>query len=185
MAGSLKDQLLNMGLADKKKAKQIDTEKRKKNKKAKKARQSGQQVTDEQQLKQQQLEQQRKEKQEKDRQLNQARDEERRQKEIMAQCKQMILQQQQPVPEDAEQAYNYVYANKVKTLYVTPEQHAQLGRGQLAIAALEDKFYLIPDKFAAKIEERLPEYVIRVQPEEEPDEDDPYADYKIPDDLMW
>ena len=38
---------------------------------------------------------------------------------------------------------------------------------------------------AEKIEQRMPDLVIRIQPEEEPDEDDPYADYKIPDDLMW
>lgn len=185
MAGSLKDQLMNVGLADQKKAKQVEAEKRKKKKQASKARKSGQNADDEQVQKQQMLEQQRKEKQERDRQLNLQREELRRQKEIAAQCRQMILQQQQSIPTNADVAYNYAYDKKVKTLYVTEEQRDQLIRGQLSIAALEDKFYLIPDKFAAKIEERLPEYVIRVQPEEEPDEDDPYADYKIPDDLMW
>ena len=27
--------------------------------------------------------------------------------------------------------------------------------------------------------------VIRIKPEAKPDEDDPYADFQIPDDLMW
>ncbi|WP_415911352.1 DUF2058 domain-containing protein [Neptuniibacter sp. QD37_11] len=185
MAGSLKDQLLNMGLVDQKKAKQADTEKRKQNKKAKKARKSGQQVVDTQAEKKQALEEQRKAKQEHDRELNRQRDEERRNKEIEAQCRQMIIQQQIELPEDAEVSYNFVYDNKVKTMYVTSLIQGQLFRGQVAIAALDEKFYLIPDKFAEKIEQRLPNYVIRVQPEEEPEEDDPYADYKIPDDLMW
>lgn len=185
MAGSLKDQLLNMGLVDKKKAKQADTEKRKQKKKASKARKSGQQVVDEQAVKQQQLEQQRKEKQDKDRELNRLRDEERRNREIEAQCRQMINQHHIKLSEDAEVAYNFVYDKKVKTLYVDETLQGQLIRGQLAIAVLEEKFYLLPDLFAAKIEQRIPEYVIRIEPEEEPDEDDPYADYKIPDDLMW
>jgi len=185
MAGSLKDQLLNVGLVDQKKAKQADSEKRKQNKKAKKARKSGQKVVDEQAEKKQALEQQRQAKQERDRELNRQRDEERRNKEIEAQCRQMITQQQIQLPEDAEVSYNFVYENKVKTMYVTPLIQGQLIRGQVAIATLEDKFYLIPDKFAEKIEQRLPSFVIRVQPEEEPEEDDPYADYKIPDDLMW
>lgn len=185
MAGSLKDQLLNIGLVDEKKAKQATKEKSQKNKKAKKARKSGQAVTDEQVLKQQELEQQRLAKQEKDRELNRQRDEERKNKEIEAQCRQMISQQQLTIPEDAELTYNFAYDKKVKTLYVDAALHGQLIRGQIAIAVMDEKFYLIPDKFAEKIEQRLPEYVIRVQPEEEPDEDDPYADYKIPDDLMW
>lgn len=185
MAGSLKDQLLNIGLVDQKKAKQADTEKRKKNKKAKKARKSGQAVVDEKAIQQQELEKQRQEKQQRDRELNQKLEEERRNKEIEAQCRQMISQQQLSVPEDAEVSYNFAYDKKVKTLYVTEELQGQLIRGQVAIAVLDEKFYLIPDKFAEKIEQRLPEFVIRIQPEEEPDEDDPYADYKIPDDLMW
>ena len=185
MAGSLKDQLLNIGLVDQKKAKQADTEKRKKSKKAKKARKSGQSVIDVQAQKQQELEKQRLEKQQRDRELNLQREEERRNKEIEAQCRQMITQQQLTWPNDAEVAYNFAYDKKVKTLYVTEELQGQLIRGQVSIAVLNEKFYLIPDKFAEKIEQRLPNYVIRIQPEEEPDEDDPYADYKIPDDLMW
>ncbi|MCP4597863.1 DUF2058 domain-containing protein [Neptuniibacter sp.] len=185
MAGSLKDQLLNMGLVDQKKAKQADTEKRKKKKQANKARKSGQTVVNEQALKQQELEKQRKEKQEHDRELNRQRDEERRNREIEAQCRQMITQQKLNIPENAEVSHNFAYDKKVKTLYVTEELQGQIIRGQVAIAVLDEKFYLIPDKFAEKIEQRHPDFVIRVQPEEEPEEDDPYADYKIPDDLMW
>ncbi|MFT6351909.1 DUF2058 domain-containing protein [Neptuniibacter pectenicola] len=185
MAGSLKDQLLNIGLVDQKKAKKADSEKKKQKKQANKARKSGQAVVDEKAAKQQALEQQRKEKQERDRLLNLQRDEERQNREIEAQCRQMIMQQQINLPDNAELTYNFVYDKKVKTMYVTSDLQAQLIRGQVAIATLDEKFYLIPDKFAEKIEQRIPDYVIRVQPEEEPDEDDPYADYKIPDDLMW
>lgn len=185
MAGSLKDQLLNIGLVDQKKAKQAEAEKKKQKKKANKARKSGESVVDEQAEKKRQLDKQRLEKQQRDRELNLQREEEKRNKEIEAQCRQMINQQAIFIPEDAEISHNFAYQKKVKTLYVTETLQGQLIRGQVAIAVMDDKFYLIPDKFAEKIEQRLPEFVIRIEPEDEPDEDDPYADYKIPDDLMW
>jgi len=53
MAGSLKDQLLNIGLVDQKKAKKADSDKKKQKKQANKARKSGQAVIDEQAIKQQ------------------------------------------------------------------------------------------------------------------------------------
>lgn len=185
MAGSLKDQLLKMGLADEKKAKKLTQEQRQKQKQAKKARQSGKEVVDERALKQKELAKQREEKKEQDRQLNEARNQERIAKEIEAQCRQMITQQQIAIPSNAELTYNFVYEDKVKKLNVDNRLQQQIQRGQVAIAVLEESFYLIPDVFAQKIEERLPNYVVRIQPEEEVLEDDPYADYQIPDDLMW
>lgn len=185
MAGSLKDQLLKMGLADEKKAKKINQEERQKKKKAKKARQSGEAVVDEKALKQQELAKQREEKKEQDRQLNEARNQERIAKEILAQCRQMITQHQINIPAGADVTYNFVYQDKVKKITLTETLQNQVIRGQAAIAVLDDAFYLIPDVFAEKIEQRHPDFVIRIQPEEAVEEDDPYADYQIPDDLMW
>ncbi len=184
MAGSLKDQLLKAGLADQKKAKQIDTEKRKQKKQQTKARKSGLALDNQQADLQAKLQQEREEKREKDRLLNQQREAEKREREITAQCRQMIQQQQVVVPDSAEVGYNFVYDKKIKKIYVTDTLQQQLSRGQLAIGVLDEKFYLVPDKFADKIEQRRPEMVIRIEAEET-DEDDPYADFKIPDDLMW
>ena len=183
MAGSLQDQLLNAGLIDQKKAKQAKTDKRKKAKQAKAARKSGLEV--ETDNTQEQLEQARKEKQQRDRELNKARDAERAVKATEAEVRDIIQQHALVIPADAEIPYNFVENKKIKKIYVTSEQQAQLIRGQLAIAILGESHHLIPDVMAEKIEQRMPDLVIRIQPEEEPDEDDPYADYKIPDDLMW
>lgn len=70
------------------------------------------------------------------------------------------------------------------------EQQQQLTLGQLAIASVGGRNLLIPDKIAEKIEARLPSSVIRIRPEINDsktisNDDDPYADYEIPDDLMW
>jgi len=183
MAGSLQDQLLNAGLIDQKKAKQAKTDKRKKAKKAKAARKSGLEV--EVDNTQEKLEQARKEKQQRDLELNKARDAERAVKATAAEVRDIIRQHAIEIPDNAEVPYNFVEEKKIKKIYITEEQQGQLIRGQLAIAILEDSHRLIPDVMAEKIEQRLPEMVIRIQPEEEPDEDDPYADFKIPDDLMW
>ena len=183
MAGSLQDQLLKAGLIDQKKAKQAKTDKRKNAKKAKAARRSGVEI--EKDNTQEQLEQARKEKQIRDLELNKARDAERKVKATAAEVRNIIQQHALDIPKNADVPYNFVEEKKIKKIYITEEQQAQLIRGQLAIAIMEDSHRLIPDVMAEKIELRMPELVIRIQPEEAPDEDDPYADFQIPDDLMW
>jgi uncharacterized protein YaiL (DUF2058 family) len=49
-------------------------------------------------------------------------------------------------------------------------------------------YKVIPGGVGNKIEERMPDLVIRPAPEDavdEVDEDDPYKDFVVPDDLMW
>ena len=48
-------------------------------------------------------------------------------------------------------------------------------------------YEVIPREAALKIQERDPQRIVQlnVQTEEAAAEDDPYAAYKIPDDLMW
>lgn len=183
MAGSLQDQLLNIGLVDKKKAKQAQQDKKKSTKQANKARKSGKQEAA--QNPQQQLEQARLEKQARDKALNQQREAERALKAREAEARQMIEQHRISIPQDADVPYNFVEQRKIKKIYVTAAQQAQLSRAQLAIALLDEKHYLVPDDTAQKIAERMPEWVVRIQKAEKPAEDDPYADYQIPDDLMW
>ena len=44
----------------------------------------------------------------------------------------------------------------------------------------------MPGRIGAKIAERDPSLVVRVTPSASAlAEDDPYAEYKVPDDLMW
>ncbi len=182
MAGSLKDQLLKAGLTDKKRANKAAEQQRQSAKKAKNARKAGQQLEDE---RKQALEKARLEKLEKDRELNRQREAEKEQKSRLAQIKQWIEQNRIEIPAKAETAYNFVVDRKIKKLYVTDEQLNQLARGHIAIAPVGESFALIPDVIAERIEMVDANAVIRITPEEAPDEDDPYADYQIPDDLMW
>ena len=180
MAGSLQDQLLKAGLADKNKAKQI---KKEKTKQVQQQRKSKQGVVDENK---QQLQQIRQQKQQRDRQLNEERKAEADKKAIAAQVKQLIevncLSRQ-----GAELDYNFTDNKKIKKILVDSTMLEQLSRGQLAIVSLNNKYEVVPAAVAEKIQQRLPERVIvaNTVASDELDKDDPYADYQIPDDLMW
>ena len=61
-----------------------------------------------------------------------------------------------------------------------------LSRGQLAIVRLDQGYELVPAKVAEKISQRDPQCVVVLnEARTELDEEDPYADFQIPDDLMW
>lgn len=123
---------------------------------------------------------------ERDRQLNLQRKREAEEKEKQAQVKQMI-EAHRVAHGRGERYYNFTEGSTVRRLEVTPAQHSQLARGQLGIVSHEGGHALIPRDTALKIRERLPEVIIVLHEPDTPteDENDPYAAYKVPDDLMW
>lgn len=185
MAGSLQDQLLKIGVIDKQKKKKVQHQQRKEGNKARQAVKSGKKVESGTVAVQQQLAQERHDKKSHDLELNKQRDAERANKAIVAEVIQIVQQHTVSIPKEADVAYNFTHNKKVKKVYISSEQQKQLTVGLLAIVTLDDKSTLIPDKIAEKIEERLPSSVTRIQSANISNEDDPYADYQVPDDLMW
>lgn len=183
MAGSLQDQLLSIGVVDKKKAKKAQHQKRQNVTKTRKAIKSGEKL--EPKTLTQEMQQSKRNKQQRDIDLNKQRDAERGKKALTAEVRQIVQQHTVDLPKDADVAYNFECNNKIKKIYITTELQKQLVLGQLAIVVIGENHALIPDKIAEKIESRLPEVVIRTPTEQGSDENDPYADYQIPDDLMW
>jgi uncharacterized protein YaiL (DUF2058 family) len=63
----------------------------------------------------------------------------------------------------------------------------QVARGVLAVVKLGEGYELVPRVVADKIAERDPKVVLvaNTKSAQQQDEDDPYKDYVIPDDLMW
>ena len=182
MGNSLQDQLLKAGLVDSKKAKQVQRDKKKQ---AKQQHKSREKVVDETRLAAQQAQQQ---KAERDRALNRQREEEAQQKAIAAQIRQLIESNRQPRQGDI--GYSFTHDSKVKKIYVDAKQQKQLERGILAIVVLDGGFELVPAPVAEKISQRDEHCVaLRNHPGEtqaEPDSDDEYyAQFEIPDDLMW
>jgi len=62
-----------------------------------------------------------------------------------------------------------------------------LSKGQLAIVEInKDSFELVPKKAGEKIAQRDSSYIVKIDHTQVTlSEDDPYADYQIPDDLVW
>ncbi len=179
---SLQDQLLKAGLIDAKKAKQANKEKRKE---TNVARRSNEDVVDE--IKQS-AEQTRMEKAERDRELNRQRDLELQQKAIAAQIKQLIENHRQPKGAgEGDVEYNFSDGKLIKKIRVSKLVQEQIVRGVLAVVKLGEGYEVVPRIVADKIAQRDDKFVIvaNTKADNKVDEDDPYKDYVIPDDLMW
>ncbi|MDB5906953.1 MAG: nucleoprotein/polynucleotide-associated enzyme [Massilia sp.] len=176
---SLHEQLLKAGLVDKNKVKQANQDK---SKQKKVERRTGTQSVDEARLAA--LETQRKNV-ERARELNAQRDAAANQKAVMAQIAQMVLKNRQSKGA-GDIAYNFTHDNKIDRIYVSAAVQAHLMAGRLVIVRQGGATELVPRIIADKIAERDPSLVVRVnKTSTEVDEDDPYAAFKIPDDLMW
>ncbi|WP_448248350.1 DUF2058 domain-containing protein [Thalassotalea agariperforans] len=181
---SLQDQLLKAGLTTKQKAKQANTEKRK----AKKQKNSGVKLEASLQEKvQQDLVKAKAEKAAKDAELNALKKQALLEKEKVNRIQQ-ILQHHVIKGTDGELAYNYTFANKVKKLFVNEKTQKALINGRLALCGLNEATFIVTSETAAKIA-TIDESVILLKNDKIEDdtvaEDDPYAEFQIPDDLMW
>ncbi|WP_086929808.1 DUF2058 domain-containing protein [Agarilytica rhodophyticola] len=194
MSKSLQDQLLGAGLIDKKKAKQISKSQRKKKNEQLRSKEK---TLDESKANARQA---MLEKQEKDRQLNLERKLKADQKAIAAQIIQLI-QLNKISRKNGEVSYNFKDGTQIKKIYVTEKLLDQISDGRLCIARLGEGYEIIPLAVADKILERDEEGTILVynrntttvdnkENTEAKDsstdgDDDYYAQFEIPDDLMW
>ncbi len=124
--------------------------------------------------------------QQRDKELSTQQKEQRLSKEVQAQIKQLIEMNKIDLA-DGDIKYNFTDGTLVKSLYTPALIRDQLVKGILAIARYEESYVVIPSSVANKIAQR-DEQVIIAQNETESDaadEDDPYADFVVPDDLMW
>ena len=179
---SLQDQLLKAGLADQKKASKIQKQKHQQQKLQRKNKIV---IEDEARLA---AEKARAEKVERDRQLNQQRKQEAEQRAISAQIRQLIEMNRQPKGK-GEIAYHFTHNNKVTHLYVDERQQRQLANGLLAIVMLDGQYEIVPGSVSEKIALRDESYLIYSNKGKQDapavEEDDPYAEFQVPDDLMW
>ena len=174
---SLKDQLLKAGLTNQQTVKNTAKKKLPKLKKKDRGGKSDSAKQAERSMQEKMI---------RDKQLNQNRQSEIDNKALYAQIKQLI--ERSKIDRDGgEIAYSFTYLKLVKTIYVTTEQQTQLSKNQIGIAVLDnEKFELVPRVVIEKISQRDETCIISNQPiTNNVSQDDPYADYKIPDDLIW
>ena len=130
--------------------------------------------------------------QERDKQLNEQQKQASLSKEYKAQIKQLI-EMNRIVVSKGDIGYNFTDGNLIKKVYVDKLVQSQLINGRLAIARLvtndssENEYAIIPANVANKIAQRDASYIVVSSElsQEAQDEEDPYADFIVPDDLMW
>jgi len=180
---SLQDQLRKAGMVDAKKAKQLEKEKRKQAKQRKKgeaAPDSSAKVA---------ADQAKVDKLNKDREANRQQQLAAEQKAIAAQIIQLI--ETNCIDRGkSDVGFQFVDGKKIKKIYVDEVLQRQLEKGQIAIVTLRGNYELVSAAVAEKIAQRDPDIIILLNEkttnaEGETEEEDPYAAYKIPDDLMW
>lgn len=176
----LQAQLLKSGLTSEAKVKQVKAEKRKQDKLQ---RNNGVEIVDNVKLG---AEQARLQQIERDRELNRQRKQLEEQKALAAQIKQITLLNR--IAQDAAGiAYQFSHDNKVKSVYVSDKVREALINGRAGIVKLEQGYEIVPAEVARKIQDRDADSVVVLNQatQDVAAADDPYAEFQIPDDLMW
>lgn len=175
---TLQEQMLKAGLVTSKKMAKVQRTAKKSRVQAREAREA--------------VEENKKAQQERDKQLSEQQKQAVLSKEFKAQVKQLIEMNRIPLSK-GNITFNFTDNNVIKKLEVNKTTQAHLINGRLAIARLavdnkpEGEYAIIPASVAEKITQRDAGSIVlhSALSQEEQDQDDPYADFKIPDDLMW
>ncbi len=178
MGNSLQDQLLKAGLVSKQQAKQLRAAKRKKRR---------QQASKTEREIAQRARQAAAQKAARDRALNRQREEAARRRAEAHELRQLI-HQHRIARADGEIAFYFQDGKTLKHLYVNAEQRRAIAQGKLAVVRQDQCYELLPAEIAARIRKRRPELILVLHQETHKaaaSEEDPYAEYSVPDDLMW
>ncbi|MCC7585232.1 DUF2058 domain-containing protein [Serratia sp. Lou2A] len=175
---TLQEQMLKAGLVTSKKMAKVQRTAKKSRVQAREAREA--------------VEENKKAQLERDKQLNEQQKQATLSKEYKAQVKQLI-EMNRIVLAKGDIGFNFTDGNLIKKILVDKATQTQLINGRLAIARLvvenreECEYAIIPASVADKIAQRDAASIVlhSALSQEEQDEDDPYADFKVPDDLMW
>lgn len=177
MSKSLQDQLLKAGLVDKK---AVTKAKKEKTKATRAAHKSKTVVEDEIKVAAREA---REQAAARNREMAAEQNARAERKAINAQIKQLI--EVNKVAQQGETAFNFADGTKIKKIYVSDTVAKHISDGRLAIVKQGDRYELVPRPVAEKIALRDESRIISIAKEQTTEEDDPYADFQIPDDLMW
>ena len=174
---ALQAQLLKAGLVDNKKAKKLS-------KQAVHEQRTGQ--SDEAELKAK-IAQDKQEKLAKDQALDLEKKRLLQGKELKAAIIQMI-HQHKIMQTDGDVSYQFIDESKIKKMYLNQQIYNALVSGSLVIAKDGESYAILPKALAERINDKMTGLIIvnnSEKNEQITDEEDPYAAYVIPDDLMW
>jgi uncharacterized protein YaiL (DUF2058 family) len=121
-----------------------------------------------------------------DQQLNRQRQLNAEAKARAAEIRQLIEQHKLPKVE-SDDRFNFVHGSKLRFVAVDAARRAGIDNGTLFIVRYEGQSNVVPADCAERIRERDPRVVITPGTATPPpvDENDPYKDFVVPDDLKW
>lgn len=133
----------------------------------------------------------REEKAERDRALEASRKAEARINEMRAQARQII--QDKKVPRTGDSEYRFTADGAIRTLLVNDDLRKKLSAGALVIVRLGDRYELLPRPAGEKVRERDASLVVLdhgqpagTAPAASSSQDEAYyAQFQVPDDLIW
>ncbi len=179
MSSSLRDQLIQAGLATEKRARQIEQQQRPR---GEGGRRPAATTHPHQKDAARQAQAQ---KAARDQELNRQQQIKAEKKARRAEVRQLVEQAKLPRVE-SEDRFNFVDERKIHYVLVDAVLRERLNRGELAIARSGSRYEIVPAEAAARIRERDANAIIKL-----PDvtasaaADDPYKDFQVPDDLRW
>lgn len=111
--------------------------------------------------------------------------------ELAKQARQII--EDKKLPRSGELDYRFPVDGVIRSVLVDDAMKKQLAAGAVVIARIDDRFELLPRSAAEKVRERDDTRIVLdhgqakdAEPETATSEDDAYyAQFKVPDDLMW
>ena len=182
MGNSLLDQLKKAGLVDEKKAKSAQKAKHQHRQQTRKTKGGDEEAR----KRREQREKAAAEQAQRDRELEAKRAERKAQKERLAQLKQLVAKHALPRADDGV-AFNFTDGGAVKRLIVAPDVQRAIAGGKVAVVRVSGLYHVVPKNILERIVERDAEAVVvdNSVADAAPDDDDPYADYQVPDDLIW
>jgi uncharacterized protein YaiL (DUF2058 family) len=177
MASSLQDQLLKSGLVNEQQLKQTQTKKRKQ-------KRAGGGRSAEAAQRSAEAQQAAADKRRRDQELNLRREEERRRKAELVALWQLVHDNR--ISRDrGDVAYNFADGSALKRIYVSAAQQKAIAGGELALVRHENFYELVRPEVAERVEQTDPATLVVWNRPQAADADDPYADFQVPDDLMW
>jgi uncharacterized protein YaiL (DUF2058 family) len=113
--------------------------------------------------------------------------EEAKLKRELKQKAQELLKDKAQNVESAEHVRHFEYNGKIRRVYVTPEQLADLNKGLLGLVQLDGRYLIVSAEIVQQVKDLLPSIVALMIDPNAPAADDPYSDplYQVPDDLVW
>lgn len=130
------------------------------------------------------------EKAERDRALEAERKAQAQRRELQAQARQIVRDRK--LPRSGELEYRFTAGGVIRTLLVDEDQRRKLASGALVIVAAGEGYELLPRVAADQVRQRDESMIVvdhgQASTEAiDPDDEDAayYAQFKVPDDLMW